>query len=151
MDNEISIQVKNMGFTFHFDKRMKHNLICPDFLAFFKEEYPPTEEEYQANQLAVEKLVKESKEAFPILPGHLKYYHFKGVLKRVGYGVVRCSDNVFRRCNSVKFNFEYEKQSSHPQMHPYSGLFFIDKSLRKNCTKHCAILGSHFCNRPDAE
>ena len=33
---KILIQVKDVGFTFLLDKRMKHNLISPTFLAFFK-------------------------------------------------------------------------------------------------------------------
>lgn len=33
---KILIQVKGLGFTFLLDKRMKHNLISPTFLAFFK-------------------------------------------------------------------------------------------------------------------
>ena len=33
--DEIFIQVKGIGFTFLIDKRMKHNLISPAFLAFF--------------------------------------------------------------------------------------------------------------------
>lgn len=33
---EVFIQVKGLGFTFLLDKRMKHNLISPTFLAFFK-------------------------------------------------------------------------------------------------------------------
>ena len=32
---KILIQVKGLGFTFLLDKRMKHNLISPAFLAFF--------------------------------------------------------------------------------------------------------------------
>ena len=30
------IRIKGIGFTFLLDKRMKHNLISPTFLAFFK-------------------------------------------------------------------------------------------------------------------
>ena len=33
---KILIQVKDVGFTFILDKRMKQNLISPTFLAFFK-------------------------------------------------------------------------------------------------------------------
>lgn len=33
--DEIFIQAKGIGFTFLLDKRMKHNLISPAFLAFF--------------------------------------------------------------------------------------------------------------------
>lgn len=134
--DKIFIQVKSIGFTFLLDKKMKHNLINPDFLNFFKEEYPATEEEYQANQMAVEKLMRESEDAFPILPEHLKIYHFKGVYREVGHKVVKCSDNKLRRCKAIKFNFEYER-------HPYSELFFVDKSVEEDC----AILGSTFWSK----
>ena len=33
--DEIFIKVKGIGFVFLLDKRMKHNLISPAFLAFF--------------------------------------------------------------------------------------------------------------------
>ncbi|WP_373136307.1 hypothetical protein [Bacteroides sp. HPS0048] len=134
--NSIYVEIKGLGFTFLLDKRMKHNLINPVFLNFFKEEYPVTEEEYQANQIAVEKLMKESKEVFPVLPEHLKAYYFRDVYKEVDYGVVRCSDNKLRRCKAIKFNFEHEG-------HPYSELFFIDKSVEEDY----AILGSTFWSR----
>lgn len=105
----------------------------PDFLDFFKEEYPATEEEYQANQMAVEKLMRESEVAFSILPEPLKIYLFKGVYEEVGYKVVKCSDNKLRRCKAIKFNFKHEG-------HPYSEIFYIDKSVEEDC----AILGSTF-------
>ena len=117
---------------------MKHNLINPDFLKFFKEEYPAIEEEYQANQMAVEKLMRESEDAFPILPEPLKLYHFKGVYREVGCKVVKCSDNKLRRCKAIKFNFEHEG-------HPYSELFFVDKSVEEDY----AILGSTFWSKCD--
>lgn len=137
---EVFIQLRRIGFTFLLDKRMKHNLMNPCFLNFFKEEYPATDEEYQANQIAVEKLMKESEEAFPILPEHLKFYFFKDVYKEVGYGVVRCSDDKLRRCKAVKFNFEFEG-------HSYSELFFIDKSFEE----YNAILGSFFWSNFDVK
>lgn len=130
------IRIKGIGFAFLLDNKMKHNLINPDFLNFFKEEYPATEEEYQANQMAVEKLMKESKEVFPVLPEPLKAYYFKGVYRKVGYKVVKCSDNKLRRCKAIKFNFEHEG-------HPYSELFFIDKSVEEIY----AILGSTFWSK----
>ena len=135
---EVFIQVKGLGFTFLLDNKMKHNLINPDFLKFFKEEYPAIEEEYQANQMVVEKLMRESEDAFPILPEPLKLYHFKGVYREVGCKVVKCSDNKFRRCKAIKFIFENEG-------HPYSDIFYIDKSVEEDC----AILGSTFWSKCD--
>ena len=32
---KIFVEIKGIGFTFLIDKRMKHNLIGPAFLAFF--------------------------------------------------------------------------------------------------------------------
>ncbi len=135
---ELYIHIKDIGFAFLLDNKMKHNLINPDFLNFFKEEYPATEEEYQANQMAVEKLMRESEDAFPILPEPLKLYHFKGVYREVGCKVVKCSDNKLRRCKAIKFNFEHEG-------HPYSELFFVDKSVEEDY----AILGSTFWSKCD--
>lgn len=137
---EVFIQLRRIGFTFLLDKSMKHNLMNPCFLNFFKEEYPATDEEYQANQIAVEKLMKESEEAFPILPENLKAYHFKDVYNEVGYGVVRCSDGKLRRCKTIKFNFEHEG-------HSYSELFFIDNSLEE----HNAILSYSFWSKLDVK
>lgn len=134
--NQYFIQVKGLSFALLLENNFKYSLINPSFLSFFKEEYPTNNEEYKANQIAVEKLMKESKEAFPILPEHLKAYHFKDVYKKVSCGIVRCSDGNFRRCKAIKFNFEYEG-------HTYSELFFIDKSLKE----HNAILGSSFWSK----
>ena len=33
--NEIFIQVKGIGFAFLLNKKLKHNLVSPAFLAFF--------------------------------------------------------------------------------------------------------------------
>lgn len=119
---QLCVQVKELSFTLLLDKKFKYSLISPIFLGLFKEKYPITDEEYLNNQMAVKKLMRESEDAFPILPEHLKTYHFKGVYREVGYKVVKCSDNKLRRCKAIKFNFEYEG-------HPYSEIFYIDKSL----------------------
>ena len=52
--------------------------------------------------------------------------------------VIWCSDNKFRECKAVKLNFEYEG-------HPYSELFFVDKSVEEDY----AILGSTFWSKCD--
>ncbi len=119
---QLCVQVKELSFTLLLDKKFKYSLISPIFLGLFKEKYPITDEEYLNNQMAVKKLMRESEDAFPILPEHLKTYHFKGVYREVGYKVVKCSDNKLRRCKAIKFNFEHEG-------HPYSEIFYIDKSL----------------------
>ena len=119
---QLCVQVKELSFTLLLDKKFKYSLISPIFLGLFKEKYPITDEEYLNNQMAVKKLMRESEDAFPILPEHLKTYHFKGVYREVCYKVVKCCDNKLRRCNAIKFNFEHEG-------HPYSEIFYIDKSL----------------------
>lgn len=128
---ELFITVKGIGFTIFQDRTRKHNLISPAFLSFFKEDNPPNEEDYQANQRAVEAIVRNSKEAFPVLPPHLKMYCFKDVFKVVGHGITRCSDNKLRWCRTVLFSFEYNCQT-------YKQLFYIDKSL---CVT--AVLGKY--------
>lgn len=94
MNNQTSIliNISNLHFTFLLNSKIKHNLISPFFLSFFKEKYPPTEEGYQANQMAVEKIIRESGEAFPIFPENLKHYFFKDVYKKAGCKVVKCSN-----------------------------------------------------------
>lgn len=56
LSNHIFIQIRGLGFTFLLDNKMKYNLVSPDFLNFFKEKYPATKEECQANQMAVKEL-----------------------------------------------------------------------------------------------
>ncbi len=129
---ELFITVIGIGFKIFQDGTRTHNLISPAFLSFFKEDYPTGEEEYQANQRAVETIVRNSKEAFSVLSPHLKIYCFKDVFKVVGRGIARCSDNKLRWCRTVEFSFEYNYQS-------YKQLFYIDKSL---CVT--AVLGKYF-------
>lgn len=129
---ELFITVKGIGFTIFQDRTRKHNLISPAFLSFFREDYPPSEEEYLDNQRAVETIVRNSKEAFPVLPPHLKRYCFKDVFNVVGHGITRCSDNKLRWYRTIQFSFEYNCQT-------YKQLFYIDKSLRVT-----AVLGKYF-------
>ena len=105
---KILIQVKGVGFTFLLDKRMKHNLISPTFLAFFKTDK-------QRNSL----LNNDIEAIFRLNGSSISWYKF-------------------RECKAVKFNFEYEE-------HPYSELFFVDKSVEENY----AILGSTFWSKCD--
>lgn len=136
-NNEIFIQVRNIDFAFLIDEKRKRNLICPSFLAFFKEDYPPTIEEFEANQKAVKEYQKATGDYFG-LPEPLKYYHFHGVMKEVGSEIVRCSNNKIKRCKAFKFCFEYEGNT-------FSELFFLDKSMKEYYCKgicKCAILGS---------
>lgn len=134
--NNIYVHVKSLGFTFLLDKRMKHNLINPIFLAFFKTD---KQRDSLLNYGIGEVNVKpEYNNSFPFLPAYVDSISLEDTFHYVGKKVVWCSDNKFRECKAVKFNFEYEG-------HPYSELFFIDKSVEEDY----AILGSTFWSKCD--
>lgn len=130
------IQVKGIGFTFLFDNKMKHNLINPTFLAFFKVE----KQMYSLLDNNIEKLNTKAvyNNSLPFLPAYVDCISFEDTFHYVGKKVIKCRDNKFRRCKAVKFNFEFEG-------HPYSELFFIDNSFAEGC----AILGSTFRSKFD--
>ena len=119
---ELFITVNGIGFKIFQDMTRTHNLISPAFLSFFREEYPSSEDDYQANQRTVETIIRNSKDAFPILPPHLNFFFFKDVFKVIGHGVTRGSDKKLRWCRTIQFNFEYNSQT-------YKELFYIDKNL----------------------
>ena len=128
---KILIQVKDVGFTFLLDKRMKHNLISPTFLAFFKTD--KQRDLLWNNDIEAVSTKSEYNSSLPFLPSYVNSISLEDTFHYVGKKVVWCSDNKFRECKAVKFNFEYEG-------HPYSELFFIDKSVEEDY----AILGSIF-------
>ena len=132
---KILIQVKGLGFTFLLDKRMKHNLISPTFLAFFK--LGKQRDSLLNNDIEVVS-TKPEYNSLPFLPSYLDSISLKDTFHYVGKKIVWCSDNKFRECKTVKFNFEYEG-------HPYFELFFIDKSVEEDY----AILGSIFWSKCD--
>ncbi|WP_462431387.1 hypothetical protein [Bacteroides nordii] len=130
---KILIQVKGLGFTFLLDKRMKHNLISPTFLAFFK--LGKQRDSLLNNDIEVVS-TKPEYNSLPFLPSYVDSISLEDTFHYVGKKIVWCSDNKFRECKTVKFNFEYEG-------HPYFELFFIDKSVEEDY----AILGSTFWSR----
>lgn len=132
---KILIQVKGLGFTFLLDKRMKHNLISPTFLAFFK---IGKQRDSLLNNDIEAVSTKPEYNSLPFLPSYVNSISLEDTFHYVGKKVVWCSDNKFRECKAVKLNFEYEG-------HPYSELFFIDKSIEENY----AILGSTFWSKCD--
>ena len=134
---KILIQVKDVGFTFLLDKRMKHNLISPTFLAFFK--IGKQRDSLLNNDIEVVS-TKPEYNSLPFLLSYVDSISLEDTFHYVGKKVVWCSDNKFRECKAVKFNFEYEG-------HPYSELFFIDKSVEEDY----AILGSTFWSSFNAE
>ena len=133
---KILIQVKDVGFTFLLDKRMKHNLISPTFLAFFK--IDKQRDSLLNNDIGEVNIKPEYNSSLPFLPSYVNSISLEDTFHYVGKKVVWCSDNKFRECKEVKFNFEYEG-------HPYSELFFIDKSVEEDY----AILGSIFWSKCD--
>ena len=135
---KILIQVKDVGFTFLLDKRMKHNLISPTFLAFFK--IGKQRDSLLNNDIGEVNIKPEYNNSFPFLLSYVDSISLEDTFHYVGKKVVWCSDNKFRECKAVKFNFEYEA-------HPYSELFFIDKSVEEDY----AILGSTFWSSFNAE
>lgn len=133
---KILIQVKDVGFTFLLDKRMKHNLISPTFLAFFKTD--KQRDLLWNNDIEAVSTKSEYNSSLPFLPSYVNSISLEDTFHYVRKKVVWCSDNKFRECKAVKFNFEYEG-------HPYSELFFIDKSVEEDY----AILGSIFWSKCD--
>lgn len=135
---ELYIHIKNIGFTFLLGKRRKHNLISPIFLTFFK----IGKQEYLLlnNNIGEVSTKPENNSYLPFLPAYINSISLEDTFHYVGKKVVWCSDNKFRECKAVKFNFEHEE-------HPYSDIFYIDKSLRE----HCAILASTFWSNFNAE
>ena len=89
--NEIFIQVKGIGFTFLLDKRMKHNLISPAFLAFFnleqKQMYSVPENNIrEVNTNPVYDNLQ------PFLPDYMDSINTNDVFHYVGKKVGRCND-----------------------------------------------------------
>ena len=120
---EIFVTIKGIGFTFLYDRESPHNLMSPIFFSFFKEDYASVES-FEDNQRAVKEILTNSEEPFPVLPPHLHYFCFYSVFKKVGSKVIKCSDNIFRKCKAVKFTFQLEGKDN-------AKVFYIDKSLCK--------------------
>ena len=121
--NEIFIQVKGIGFTFLLDKRMKHNLISPAFLAFFnlgeKQMYSLSENNIRKVNTSL--ICDLYSPEYSISTNDVFYY--------VGRKVGRCKDNKLRMCKVFMLGFDYEGCT-------FSFPFLLDKNLDK-----AAILG----------
>lgn len=119
--NEIFIQVKGIGFTFLLDKRMKHNLISPAFLAFFnlgeRQMYSLSE-----NNIREVNTKPAYDNLYPFLPEYLEAINTNDVFHYAGNKVGRCKDNKLRVCKVFLFGFEYEGCT-------FSFPFLLDKSL----------------------
>lgn len=127
-ENEIFIQVNNIGFTFFFDRRMKHNLVSPAFLAFFNFGKGRTflSSENSAKEVTAKSIVDN---LHPFYPNYVDSIRCNNVFHYMGQKVGRCSDNKLRVCKMYRLGFEYEGYS-------FSFPFLLDRSLDKP-----AILG----------
>lgn len=119
--NEIFIQVKGIGFTFLLDKRMKHNLISPAFLAFFNLE------ERQMYSLPENNIGEVNTNPVydnlqPFLPDYVDSISTNDVFHYVGKKVGRCKDNKLMVCKVFRLGFEHEGCT-------FSFPFILDKSL----------------------
>ena len=132
--NEIFIQIKGIGFTFLLDKRIKHNLISPTFLAFFnlggRQMYSLPE-----NNIGIVNTKPAYDNLLPFLPDYVDSFSTNDVFHYVGKKVGRCKDNKLRVCKVFKFEFEYEGYT-------FSFTFLLDKSLNVP-----AILGFESYNK----
>ena len=81
--NEIFIQISGVGFEFLVDKRMKHNLINPSLLAFFKlyknKEYSPSNNIGEGNTKP-----EYNNNMDPFNPDYIDYFITKDVIHYVG-------------------------------------------------------------------
>ena len=119
--NEIFIQIKGIGFTFLLDKRIKHNLISPTFLAFFnlggRQMYSlPENDIREVNTKPVYDNLQ------PFLPEYVDSINTNDVFHYVGKKVGRCKDNKLKVCKVFMLKFEYEGCI-------FSFPFLLDKSL----------------------
>ena len=119
--DEIFIQIKGIGFTFLLDKKMRHNLISPAFLAFFnlgeKQVYSlPENDIREVNTKPVYDNLQ------PFLPDYVDSISTNDVFHYVGKKVGRCKDNKLRVCKVFMLGFEYEGCI-------FSFPFLLDKSL----------------------
>ena len=119
--DEIFIQIKAIGFTFLLDKKMRHNLISPAFLAFFnlgeKQVYSlPENDIREVNTKPVYDNLQ------PFLPDYVDSISTNDVFHYVGKKVGRCKDNKLRVCKVFMLGFEHEGYT-------FSFPFLLDKSL----------------------
>ena len=131
--DEIFIQIKGIGFTFLLDKRMKHNLISPAFLAFLnlgeKQVYSlPENDIREVNTKPVYDNLQ------PFLPNYVDYITTNDVFHYVGKKVGRCKNNKLKVCKVIMLGFEYGGCT-------FSFSFLVDKSLDEP-----AILGKESFN-----
>lgn len=123
--NELFIQVKGVGFAARIDKRVKHNLINPAFLAFFnfnlgeRRMYSfPMSNKGEVNTKPVHD------HSQPFLPDYVNAISANDMFHYVGKKVGRCKDDKLRKCKVFRLEFEYEGCT-------FSFPFLLDKSLNE--------------------
>ena len=92
---EVFIQVKGLGFTFLLDKRMKHNLISPTFLAFFKTN--KQRDSLLNNGIGAVSTKPEYNNSLPFLPAYVDSISLEDTL----FGAVIISLGSVRQSNSI--------------------------------------------------
>ena len=92
--NNIYVHVRGLGFTFLLDKRMKHNLISPTFLALFK--IDKQRDSLLNNDIGEVNIKPEYNSSLPFLPSYVNSISLEDTFHYVGKKVVWCSDNKFR-------------------------------------------------------
>lgn len=105
MKNEL-VHIGGIGFIFEFDQSPKQNLISPDVLSFFD---------------GVPKSVEATKDcAFPVAISGNNIQ--SSLFQKFGYDWMVCSDGVFRKCQRVKSDVEYNGSIK-------SIVFYVDSSV----------------------
>ena len=125
---ELYVLVNNFGFCFYLNERSNRNLMSPQFLNFFKE----GERGRIIDNPSKRTFTVSSKEAFtePIDLIHNRI--FSNVYKLTNKSVIKCNDNKFRRCQGVRFCFEFNGIRCNE-------IFFIDPSLWSHSKVHVQI------------
>ena len=119
--NELFIQVKGIGFAALIDKRTRHNLISPAFLAFFNlgEKRMYSLPMSNIGEVNTKPTYDHSQ---PFLPDYVNAISANDVFHYVGKKVGRCKDDKLRKCKVFRLEFEHEG-------HTFSFPFLLDKSL----------------------
>lgn len=132
--NELFIQVKGIGFAALIDKRVKHNLINPAFLAFFNlgEKRMYSLPMGNIREVNTKPTYDHSQ---PFLPDYVNAISANDVFHYVGKKVGRCKDGKLRKCNVFRLEFEHEGRT-------FSFPFLLDKSLSEPI-----LLGKEAINR----
>ena len=123
-EEKLYIVVKHVGFTFIVNRRVKHNLVHPAYLSFYR-------------QFFLESLVLGywDENGVYLDKSTPKSAWGKFVYKKIGHGVVLCSDNKLRNCMRVMIHFECDGKA-------YSEVFYVDNTIR-----YAGVMGNDFMDK----